>query len=94
MKNDRLHYLEKAVDYVSERTNYFGIDEVRIAAECKGLEEPPTTSDWSRLLRGCVAKDKIVMTNDYRKSNLKEANGNARMLYRKKKTRGGDNFER
>ena len=89
MKNDRLHYLEKAVDYVSNRMNYFGIDEVRLAAECKGLEQPPSSSDWSRLLRGCIAKNKIQMTNEYRKSNLKESNGIARMVYKRTK-RGGD----
>ena len=93
MKNDRLHYLEKAVDYVADRTSYFGIDEVRMAAECKGLKEPPTSSDWSRLLRGCVAKDKIKMTDNYRRSNLKEANGIARMLYKKMKKNGGDLVE-
>ena len=90
MKNDRLHYLERAVDYVASRTSYFGIDEVRLAAECKGLKEPPCPSDWSRLLRGCLAKKKIVATNDYRKSNLREANGIARMIYKKKRN-GGDN---
>ena len=89
MKNNRLWYLEAAVDYVAERTNYFGIDEVRMAAECKGLAEPPSSSDWSRLLRGAIAKGKIKMINEYRKSNLKESNGIPRMLYKKNLKKGG-----
>lgn len=89
MKNDRLHYLETAVDYVAQRTNYFGIDEVRIAAECKRLPAPPSNADWSRVMRGAVSKNKIEMTDQYRKSNLKESNGIARMLYKKKRTKGG-----
>ena len=90
MKSNRLHYLEKAVDFVADRTNYFGIDEVRIASECLGLDAPPSNSDWSRLLRGCVAKNKIKMTDEYRRSNLKESNGVPRMLYKKVISRGGN----
>ena len=87
MKNDRLHYLEKAVDYVAERTSYFGVDEIRISAECMGLTPPPSNSDWSRVLRGAVSKGKIEMTDKYKRSILKESNGIPRMIYRKKKSK-------
>jgi len=84
MKNNRLHYLEDVVKYVSNRTNVFGVCDVRLAAECKQKEMPSSASDWSRLLRGCVAKGLIEPTEAFYRARLKESNGIGRRLYRKK----------
>ena len=89
MRNNRLHEYNNVVDFVSQKMSAFGIDEVKLTSEAKGMKPPRHPSDWSRIMRSSQAEGIISPTDSYARSRLKGSNGIPRMVYKKAKLRKG-----